>query len=350
MTSELSQLDPRHASRGVVPFAATCRRACVFVAAFVLVLSPGCQQAPRREEQPWAPLPAVARPWFDRAERHRAAGRTDRAISEYRRVLSEEPAHIPSHWHYQDLMREEGRGAEVHEEYRLRLQDRGGPLEWCLLGRLETNPTLREFRFRRALELDPAFPWAHIALAGLLRDTGQVGLALEHQEYALERMPDYLEGYLDLADLYRESGRWEDAIEAYEFYLGQVPGDFYARECIAGCRLRGGDSDGAREAYRAILADRPSHVESHLGLAAIALVERRRNEAAGHLEEARKLAPGQPEVYFNLGILAEELDRDLETALGHYREYLAADGERKFRANLRIQRIEREIAEREAKR
>ncbi len=244
-------------------------------------------------------------------------------------------------------MRSQGRDGEVHEEYRLRLQDRGGPLEWCLLGRLETNPTLREFRFRRALELDPGFPWAHVALAGLLRDTGQVGLALEHQEYALERMPDYEEGFLDLADLYRESGRWQDAIETYEYYLERVPDDFYARECIAGCRLRGGDPDGAREAYREILADRPSHVESHLGLAAIALGERRRNEAAEHLEEARKLAPGQPDVYFNLGILAEELDRDLETALDHYRRYLATGGDRRFRANLRIQRLEREIGERE---
>ncbi len=303
----------------------------------------GCRSAPIREELPWAPLPALARPIFERAEGHREAGRLEPALTEYRRVLRVQPDHIPSHQHYQDLMIEQGRAAEVHEEYRLRLQERGEPLDWCLLGRLETNPTLQEFRFRRALEADPEFAWGHIALAGLLRKSGQIVLALEHQQYAVERMPDYLPGHLELADLYRESGRWAEAIEEYEYYRARIPEDFYTLECIAGCQLRQGDLEDAKAAFEEILALRPSHVEAHLGLASMALIERRRNVAASHLETARKLAPIDPDVHFNLGVLSEELDKDYEAAIDHYRRYVELGGAATFRANLRIQRLERRL-------
>ncbi len=274
-----------------------------------------------------------------------AEGDSDAALDGYRRSIEIAPDHVPAHRRYQDLMSRLDRRDEVREEYRKRLQERSSAAEWCMLGRLEANPTLQDFRYRRALELDPDFVWAHYALAGVLRRKGQTGLALEHQRRAAAGLPDLPEVRLELAELLREMGQWNEAITEYEAYLGSVGRDLYVEECIAGCLLRLDRRDAARRAYRAIVTKRPDHVNAHLGLASIAIEEEKPRVAERHLSRAREIEPKRAEVYFNLGLLHEELLDDADGALEFYRKYLELDGEQMLRTQLRMRRLEREKGE-----
>lgn len=289
---------------------------------------------------PYTELPGGLVAVLENANRNAAEGEVERALAAYRRILSARPDHLPTHRAYQDLMLAEDRSAEVREEYRLRLQEGGSPLDWVLLGRVEPNETLREFRFRRALDLDPNFAWGHHAMACLLHDKGQISLALKHQAFSTEKLPGHVEGRLELGDLLRELGRYEEAIEQYEAVLELIPDDEYAEECIAGCLLRMGSLDEARSAFEAILARDPDHLESVLGIASVGLVQKKRRLAEEYLGRALELAPDNPDVHFNVALMHDELGKDDAAAIAAYRRYLDLGGDRPLRATLRIRRIE----------
>ncbi len=291
-------------------------------------------------------LPPSVRRAFEGAETDFQAGRLERALEGYRRVLASAPDHVPTHRRYQDAMIEAGRSDEVRERYRIRFRERGQAVDWLLFGRLEDNPTIRKVRFERALELDPDFGWARYAYGLHLRESGEpLILALEQQERALETLGQRPEVLRERADLLRDLRRFDEAIEAYESFLAVVPGDRYARECIAGCRLRSGDRDGARDAYRALLDERPTDVRSLLGLASIDILDRRPRRALDHLERARSLQPEEPEVVYNMAVVYERLLGDPRRALELYQEYLDRNGDRVFRTRLRVRRLSRKLEE-----
>jgi len=305
----------------------------------VLLLSSGCvvTDIPR---DPYSEMPTEARSLLEEGESLERDGLLVDAIERYRRVLELVPRSLEAHRRYQDAMIASGKREEVREEYRKRLSESADALSWCLLGRLETNPVLREFRFRKSIELDPDFAWGHYALALHYRDEGKAALALKHETGFVQRVPDFVDGREVLADLHRELGQWSDAAREYSAVLGSRPDDVRVGECLAGCLLRAGRIEEAEATYRRLLAVDPSNARLHLGLGVIGMEREDVRMARHHLERSLVLDPGNPDVYYDLALLHEELLDDPRGAIEHYRRYLDLGGDRRFRVELKLRRLQ----------
>jgi len=132
--------------------------------------------------------------------------------------------------------------------------------DWYELGcDLETtDPEQARDAYRRALELDPVHPEAHINLGRVLHGAGELPAAEAHYRLALAVRPD-------------------DAIAAYN--LGVVLQDR-------------GELREAREAYERVLALDPRHADAHFNLAGVC---ERLNDTAGamrHLAAYDRLTAG----------------------------------------------------------
>jgi len=293
----------------------------------------------------FAPVAPAARALHEAATEAVRAGRLEDAVAQLRDALRLEPRYLEAHFAYQEAMLALGRYDRVREEYRLRLVERGGAIEWMLLGRLESHPTLAEFRFRRALAIDPDLDIARHELASLLHRRGDDALALVQQERVMAARPEFAAGRLLLADLLRDQGRYVAAVVEYERYLDQRPRDRYARECIAGCLLRARRLEEAEAAFRELHREDPENADPILGLGSVAMLREEGETAHRLLVRARDIAPDRPETHFNLGLVLEELLGRPREAVASYRRFLELGGAPRLPATIRIRRLERRLGE-----
>jgi tetratricopeptide (TPR) repeat protein len=88
-----------------------------------------------------------------------------------------------------------------------------------------------------------------------------------------------------------------------------------------GFALEETDPDGARAAYEACLAADPQHLEARINLGRLLHIRGRLEEAERIYRSANKT---EPLLAFNLAVLLEDLDRELDAIIA-YREALALD-------------------------
>jgi tetratricopeptide (TPR) repeat protein len=132
--------------------------------------------------------------------------------------------------------------------------------DWYDLGcELEiSDPEGARDAYRRALELEPRHPDAHINLGRLLHEQGDVAAAERHYRVALDYRPRHATAAYDLGVALQDLGRPHDAIRAYE---------------------------------RAIAAD-PRYVDAHYNLAQVYENLGRGRMALKHLQIYRRLSAG----------------------------------------------------------
>ncbi len=73
--------------------------------------------------------------------------------------------------------------------------------------------------FRKAIEIDPSYPPAHMALAQLFLTRGEVDLALTHYRKAAEKLEpptNKAMPYANLAGAYQSQGKWDEAFASYK--------------------------------------------------------------------------------------------------------------------------------------
>jgi tetratricopeptide (TPR) repeat protein len=97
--------------------------------------------------------------------------------------------------------------------------------DWYELGcDLETHePDHAREAYRRALELDPLHPDAHVNLGRLLHETGQIRAAEAHYRLALRARPRDATAAFNLGVSLQDAGRRLDAIRAYRRALQMDP-------------------------------------------------------------------------------------------------------------------------------
>jgi tetratricopeptide (TPR) repeat protein len=143
--------------------------------------------------------------------------------------------------------------------------------------------------YRRAIELRPAFPAAHVGLARVLLDLNDYKKALGEIEEARASRPVYPEASAVEGRIYRYAAFWDDAIASFR---------------------------------RAIREARGFQPEAHTGLALLLEEKGMNEEAAAEFRTAiNQLSDSEPVIYQLLGAVYEKLEKYKE-AVEAYEKYL----------------------------
>ena len=141
--------------------------------------------------------------------------------------------------------------------------------------------------YEKLLEVNPANPRIHEAVAAIDLALGKIDVAVRHLEAALRADPESVEAHYNLATALVRSNRPDTAIEH----------------------------------FRRALQIEPDHVAAHVNLGVALRSERRFPEAAEHLRKALALDPRNAAAHTNLaGVLASQNNRP--EAVAHYRQAL----------------------------
>lgn len=137
--------------------------------------------------------------------------------------------------------------------------------------------------YRARLETDPAHPVLLYLVARLLINDAPAK-ARRHLEEALETDPDFFHASLALAHLERRSGRLEASAHAFRSALRLRPGSRQALFALGETLVWDGRYEEARETFAGLAAEAPGSLLAPLGQALIALWEGDRNRARERIE------------------------------------------------------------------
>jgi tetratricopeptide (TPR) repeat protein len=265
----------------------------------------------------------------------RELGKSEEAVSAYRRAAALAPEDIESLFWIGTLSRWMGRWSESLEAF-------SGALEidpddvGCLIGRARALDHLGTYdQAERDLRLAMRISPDNTEAAALLADVLARRNRLEEARVELERVYDPAESSKKMGDLYREKELYGEAVDRYRAALDLKPDEISWRRSLAdvlrrdrefeaaleeyrtlaeadprdadahfwvGTILRWrGDDKGAEEAYRAALGADPSHAGAAAGLVRILKRRGRRDEALSLARRAVEISPRSAEAHTLLG-------------------------------------------------
>ena len=178
---------------------------------------------------------------------------------------------------------------------------------------------LAEKAFRGAIAANPENKRAHLNLAVVLAQRGELDAAEESAREALRLDPEYGFAYFNLGTFYESRDQLGEAMGFYEKALEKDPANLKANFRLANALMRTGDYARAAEHYRAAVEIAPAFVRARY-LESLALIALRRYPAAREvLEEAVEIHPQNKEFNGSLARLLATADpptaQDAERAL-----------------------------------
>jgi len=182
-------------------------------------------------------------------------------------------------------------------------------------------------RGRKAKQSGPLITWpratAGVVLIVLLALTFQRGLAYENEETiwrdTLDKNPTAWLAHINMARILQDRGELDEAIEHLQTAIKHHPreGDLYTELGLV--HARKGNAEPAMAAYETALEIQPDRGEVHSNLGVLYLENQRLDDAIIHLEKAAALAPDDGGVRANLAA-AYWRNRELDKAAATYRE------------------------------
>lgn len=295
-----------------------------------------------------------------RAERAYSISDLPQALELTARLRDRYPENMRVHRLYQDVRIASGQESALLEEYENLYRQHSCPLHDTLLSRLQSNPDRGAALAQSAVERDDRFVWGWYARGWWDYKRERIDQAVAAFDRALELQPDFGPVLRANAILLRSKNQPAAALEAIERAMGSLSRNTEDRVFLAALRLSlgGNEAKQAREEFRRIVIARPDHVDAAKGLAA-ALLEDSENpggwrEAKAIYERLRQEAPGDSSIDFNLGVVYEIYERNIEAALECYRRFLerATDAPVYLRVRVQwwIQDLESERLQRAASR
>lgn len=174
-------------------------------------------------------------------------------------------------------------------------------LSLCLLRRKRVHAAGLESR--RALELEPESPLAHVAAAASHTAARRFVQAERHLLEALAHDPDWSLARRDLANLYRLWGRDADAIAQIEQACAQSPDEPSAWALRAQLAVAAGRNADAQVYARQALEIDPEHVDAIVALGHAELATGLTDRANEHAVWALYLDPGDEAAITLLGAI-----------------------------------------------
>lgn len=175
---------------------------------------------------------------------------------------------------------------------------------------------------------------AHAMLGEIRRDLGDREGAISYLSLATETDPDLATPWVTLGDMAREDGRWEDALRCYREALARK-GDAADVLVQAGYMLLKLNQPAESEhSFLAALESDPGEYSAYLGLSEVYRFLHRLEDQIRMVEEARTLAPDDPDVWNARGVAMEVAGRNAEATEAYEHALSLAPGHRKAANNL----------------
>ena len=162
---------------------------------------------------------------------------------------------------------------------------------------------------RRAARDAPATDEPHRRLAGVLIDSGRFEEAVAELQQAIALRPNYFNNHSELGYAYYRAGRFEEAATAYTRVTELQPDSALGFHMLGTTQLSSGQLERALESYQTANALRPSpQTLSNIGT--VHFWRREYRDALTAYEAAVRLAPGDADLWANLGDVQRRLGRE----------------------------------------
>ena len=181
-----------------------------------------------------------------------------------------------------------------------------------------------EAEYRKALELAPDYPRAHINLGNALRKNGQSESAATSFRNALRLDPDYMGALCNLGSLLIDLGDIEQAKEHLEHAVSVKPGSIDARVLLADALEAEGDLAGARGQLTTAHKSDPNHFGVVTNLSILLQKMGELTDAESLLRVAFRTDPNSLTSLIGLGSIAVQRGR-ADLAEDFYRRAIAMD-------------------------
>ncbi len=213
------------------------------------------------------------------------------AIEKFSQAISLDPGFLRAHFRYMDVMRVVGRGEEIIEEYRRKVeQNPQSAVEIYLYGRALDSLDQKRRQYRAALEADPGFYWAQYSIGGIYLVQQRYDEAIIALNKTLEMNPKMAEAFHLLGTVYLKKGMLIQAREQFE---------------------------------EAINIDSKNHL-IYLSLGQVYSQLEKLESAEKAFRQAAALAPKYAMTYYYIGLVCEMQNRT-EQALVAYETFLRLD-------------------------
>ncbi len=213
--------------------------------------------------------------------------------------------------------------------------DRANPDLWTKLGLLHRkigDHVQAEHCSRKAIQLFPAHPLAHHALAATLHSLSQLEEAIALYQKAIQLQPDLIEAHYYLANALRENGDFDDAVNAYTKLLSLIPDHFEGLNNFGALLTNMERCEEAVDILTRALNIRPDTVEVLTNLGRSYSLIGNPSQAHAYLLKAINLQPDFIDTHLemawnerlrgNLNKAFESFDRVLQISPGHRKTLL----------------------------
>jgi tetratricopeptide (TPR) repeat protein len=177
---------------------------------------------------------------------------------------------------------------------------------------------------RRAIELDPRYPYPHYNLGLALHGQGRVEEAIVAYRRATELDPRYAVSHYSLGVALQGKGRLEEAIAAYR-RAAELDPKLAAAHNNLGTALQGQGRVGeAIAAYRRAIELDPKNARAHCNLGGLLGAQGQMGEAIAAFRRAIELDPRYVAPHYSLGVALQRQGR-LEEAITAFRRATELD-------------------------
>jgi tetratricopeptide (TPR) repeat protein len=231
-------------------------------------------------------------------------GEVENAEMAYREAVTADTTHAYAAGHLGSLFLSTGRAREAAGilQWATRHAPDGDYLHFELGNALRAlgNPVSAIASYQMALDLNPDFLPAYLALASVQRGARQFAAAESLLARAARRFPDDPQVVSNQAQLAHARGDTAQAIDLYRRSLDLDPEALDATFNLGNLFLQRREYEEAARCFVRIVAANPRDVEAWINLGVARQELGRSTESLQALEEALHLDPRRPEIFFNI--------------------------------------------------
>lgn len=163
--------------------------------------------------------------------------------------------------------------------------------------------------YRRAIALQPDYAPAYNNLGVTLRAQGKVDDAIATYRTALATHTDYPDAHYNLANALLAQGAAAEAAEHFEIALRSIPDEAGVRNNLGIALAAQGKPEAAVAALRAAVTADPSSAVAHRNLGDVLVASGHADEGLAELRRATALDPQDVSAHYNLGVALLEAEQ-----------------------------------------